>query len=60
MIGSEPICMECKHFDYKNLEGLTCKAFPNGIPDDILMGENDHKKPLKKQDNDIVYEEKKQ
>jgi len=46
-------CRYCKHFvnyEYK------CKAFHNGIPDEILNGENDHSKPLSDQDNKIVFE----
>tara|TARA_B100000745_G_C19803992_1_gene264650 strand:+ start:167 stop:310 length:144 start_codon:yes stop_codon:yes gene_type:complete len=30
-------------------------AFPNGIPEEILDGSNDHTKPLPNQDNDIVF-----
>lgn len=48
-----PICLKCKHFIRK---GWVCKAFENGIPKVILLGENDHKKPLPKQENDIVFE----
>lgn len=47
------ICMSCKHF--KQFEG-GCTAFPNGIPDEITSGENEHSDPLKEQDNDIVFE----
>lgn len=47
------ICMECKHF--REIEG-GCAAFPDGIPDEIINGENLHKKPLKDQDNNIVFE----
>ena len=45
------ICFSCKHFD-----AITgCEAFEE-IPDEILDGSNDHKKPLKDQENDIVFE----
>jgi hypothetical protein len=55
MTITEPICMNCKHYDWdRNL----CVAFPKGVPDEILEGENDHSKPLPEQDNDIVFEEK--
>lgn len=47
------ICSSCKHFD--RIEG-NCKAFPDGIPDEILSGANDHKKPLQGQKNKVVYE----
>ncbi len=47
-----PICMVCKHHKAK----FKCPAFPNGIPDEILNGNNDHSKPLPEQDNDIVFE----
>jgi hypothetical protein len=33
-----------------------CKAFPNGIPNEIAYGDNLHDKPLKDQGNDIVFE----
>ena len=33
-----------------------CFAFPSGIPKVITNGENLHLKPLKNQDNNIVYE----
>jgi hypothetical protein len=35
---------------------LKCQAFPNGIPEKILIGEDNHSKPLKDQKNDIVFE----
>lgn len=48
------ICFNCKHFiDNGN---YTCAAFPDGIPDEIIFGENDHEKPLKGQTNSIVYD----
>lgn len=45
-------CSLCENY----LGDLTCQAFPNGIPEKILLGENNHSKPLKDQDNDIVFE----
>jgi hypothetical protein len=54
MIILQPVCFSCKHFD---LETSTCPAFPGeDIPDEILSGENDHKKPLEGQKNNIVFE----
>lgn len=37
----------------------TCSAFPNGIPKEILTGDNDHKEPVRG-DNGILFEEKKE
>lgn len=45
-------CSNCKNY----LGDNTCLAFPDGIPDEILNGDNDHSKPLPNQDNDIVFE----
>ena len=52
-----PLCLECKHFYKNEYEELCCKAFPNGIPDKIIEGEIDHKKPYKK-DKGIQFEKK--
>ena len=51
-----PICYSCKNFLKKD-EGLyfNCKAFPKGIPIEIIEGENNHKKPFKG-DNGIQFE----
>jgi hypothetical protein len=52
------VCSSCKH-QYDVIEkGRTCKAFPEGIPDEIWLGENKHLKPLPDQKNDIVFEKK--
>lgn len=51
-----PICFDCQHF---NDDGSwTCKAFPEGIPDVILSGKNDHEEPLEGQNNDLVFTDK--
>jgi hypothetical protein len=49
----EPICFNCIHFIDNGR--YTCQAFPQGIPDEVLTGENDHSQPLPAQDNEIVY-----
>jgi|GEM_PF-1146129 len=52
MIG-EPLCMTCKHSNHNG----TCKAYPKGIPLEILSGETNHFQPYEK-DNGIQYEKK--
>lgn len=44
-IGAAPICMYCRWFNKKDEEGLSCRAFPEGIPEEIYMNEFDHRKP---------------
>ena len=47
------ICFHCKNY----IADLTCEAFfPERIPDEILTGFNNHKKPLRGQKNKIVFE----
>jgi len=47
-------CLACKHLG----KPLTCKAFPKGIPKNILDGKVDHSEPIEDQDNDIVFEKR--
>jgi len=47
------VCFKCKHF--RRFEG-GCDAFPDGIPKEITIGNNDHSTPLPNQDNKIVFE----
>lgn len=44
-------CQTCKH----RLSGFTCKAFPRGIPQVILTGENDHQDHYTG-DGGVIYE----
>ena len=39
-----PICCWCVHLLDKG--GFKCKAFPEGIHTDILIGKADHRKPF--------------
>lgn len=52
----QPICMLCKHLRNEVRTRFECDAFPDGIPKVILVGENDHEKPLPDQKNEIVFE----
>lgn len=42
------VCSFCKHFRWDSITAVksTCEAFPNGIPDVIWSGKNDHRKPV--------------
>lgn len=48
-----PVCIECKHV----LDGDRCAAFDR-MPDEIYSGQDNRKKPLADQINNIVFEEK--
>lgn len=50
----EPPCNTCKHFTLFS-NPPRCRAFPTGIPEMILSGENDHREPVRG-DNGIQYE----
>jgi hypothetical protein len=52
MEAKELICFRCKHFDEL---APGCKAFPDGIPDEITGGENKHQEQLKDQENDLTF-----
>jgi hypothetical protein len=41
-----PICKECTRYHGINRGRLTCDAYPDGIPRDILHSIADHTKPL--------------
>ena len=56
VIGPTPICLECKH--YRGItppNGLTCGAFPEGIPKAILVSQHDHHEPFAG-DNGVLFE----
>lgn len=57
-IGPSPACLACLHFHESNGEGLTCDAFPAGIPDLILVEGNPHTKPVQG-DHGIRFEPRK-
>ena len=42
-IGPAPSCCFCKRYRKNH----TCKAFPDGIPDELYFNGFDHRKPFK-------------
>ncbi len=46
-------CRFCRHL-HSLIGKPTCNAFPEGIPQEILLGKLIHKDPLPNQGNDIV------
>lgn len=53
-----PDCLNCKWFDIWNFEpgnAFKCKAYPVGIPEEIVRSEIKHKRPYTN-DNNIQFE----
>jgi hypothetical protein len=47
------VCSTCRHWNVKSGD-RQCTAFPDGIPDKIWLGENDHRQPYQG-DNGVQY-----
>jgi len=50
-----PICKDCEYLHSDNDQGLTCDAFPSGIPMKVVTGDDKHESPLPGQKNNIVF-----
>jgi hypothetical protein len=55
MEGLPPICVNCEHWNENSAHPVTCKAFPQGIPDEIFTYGNPHIEPING-DNGIQFE----
>ena len=53
---ARPQCEDCRHL-FNDRPGYACKAFPDGIPEAILHGDHDHRKPYPG-DNGVRFEER--
>ena len=51
-----PNCYIFKNVIDLTIKDKSCKAFPEGIPDNIFFHGEPHEKPVKGQGNSIVYE----
>ncbi len=51
-----PVCSYCTRL--QDIGKHVCEAFPNGIPDEIWKGENDHIKPYNG-DMGLLFERRK-
>lgn len=49
----EPRCLSCHHFNEGGV--FTCRAFPGGIPDEILMNDEPHNQVLEGQEGSFTY-----
>jgi len=59
--GPRPKCLDCAYYGGPKQYGfgLTCKAYPKGIPEEILEGKIDHDKPYLA-DHGIQFEKKRE
>lgn len=55
MLLYSSVCSGCANYDESNPMFKVCAAFPNGIPEEIFSGENNHTKPYPG-DNGILFE----
>ena len=46
-------CSRCRQ-EFNSID-FTCQAFPEGIPEEILAGDNKHRVPIKDQVNNLVF-----
>jgi len=53
--GPAPKCVNCLYYNKADFEKISCKAFPDGIPDEIIFGENNHHVRLPGQENEFVF-----
>lgn len=50
-------CLDCKNYIGKNEDGkYICKAFPDGISDDVFWNKIDHRENIDG-DNGIIFED---
>lgn len=55
MVRLPGLCFCCRHRGQKGPNGLTCEAFPDGIPEAILRNQVDHRRPVEG-DRGITFE----
>jgi hypothetical protein len=53
MLHAPALCFACKRF---RKDTVTCEAFPDAIPDEIIMFAGDHRTPIDG-DGGVVFEQ---
>ena len=48
-------CEGCEHLLTASKEGMTCRAYPDGVPMAVMFGEVLHNNVLKGQVSDFIY-----
>jgi hypothetical protein len=46
IMGPTPLCLKCARFHDNNEDTFTCDAFPNGVPDEIVLRGFNHNNPF--------------
>jgi hypothetical protein len=46
VMGPTPLCLRCVRFHDNNDDRFTCEAFPDRIPDEIVLGGFNHNRPF--------------
>jgi hypothetical protein len=47
IMGPTPLCLRCARFHDNNKDTFTCDAFPQGVPDEIVLGGFNHNQPFR-------------
>jgi len=51
-------CFDCKYYNRYDNKKLSCKAYPEGIPENIFNNTIEHNKVLEGQTKEYIFEEK--
>jgi len=57
-LNPDSVCIKCGHFKSNDIKGtFACKAYPEGIPQELLDGKAKHDRVRNDQKNDVVFKE---
>lgn len=55
MTGPRPDCMDCTHRNEEVFDNISCAAYPDGIPDSILIEGKKHIKIIPGQKGSFTF-----